>query len=705
MVALADDAVVRFLLQVLVLLVTARALGFAARRIGQPSVVGELLAGLVLGPSVLGSLAPGVSEQLFPSNAVVNGPVLGLAAIGLVLIVLTAGYEVDVPLVRRLLRSTAAIPIAAFVLPLGAGAAVAWLAPDGFLGELADRPLFAAFVGLAMALSALPVIARILAEMGVLRRDIGQITMVSAMADDTVGWLVLGVLTAAAQVGGFELVDTVATVAAVVLFAAAVLVVGQRIVDRLLRASYELTEGIAGAFTITLLVALGFAAASAAAGIDALVGAFLAGVALRRSPLRRREVAHGIELLTTGFLGPLFFATAGMALDARLLASPAILGWTAVLLVVAVLAKIGGAALGATVSRLDRHSAVAIGAGLTARGALGVVIAAVALDAGVFSEIAYTALVAVALVSSAITPPLLDWALARVPDNAPETDRIQRETLLGESLLVNARRVLLPTRGGPHSRLAARIVDLSLDAEAGVTVLSVQPDGVAAADRVVDEVSELFGLRRVDRVVRAGTSPARVVADESRFGYDLLCLGASEDVQTPAELSDQLGQLLVATSLPVLLVRSARDAGEGLVFRRILTAATGTRDGRAAEEVAFVLSTRTGAEVDIVHVISRADRMLHAVWSGRADQHSTARTLLSRSVALAGRFGSVATGYTRVGSSAHEQLLEAAEERRADTIVIGCQIASIGGKPFLGHGVEYLLERATQTLIIVCYPG
>ncbi|MBW3619645.1 MAG: cation:proton antiporter, partial [Actinobacteria bacterium] len=612
MVALADEAVVRFLVQVLVLLVAARGLGFAARRIGQPAVVGELLAGLALGPSVLGSLAPGAAERLFPGN-VVGGPVLGLAAVGLVLIVLTAGYEVDVPLVRRLLRSTAAVPVAAFVLPLGAGAGVAWLVPDAFLGELGDRSLLAAFVGLALALSALPVISRILAEMGILRRDIGQITMVSAMADDTVGWLLLGVLTAAAQVGGFEVVGTLTTVAAVVVFAVAVLVVGQRVVDRLLRASYELTEGIAGAFTITIVTALGVAAASAAAGLDALVGAFLAGVALRRSPLRRREVAHGIELITTGFLGPLFFATAGMALDTRLLASPSVALWTLVILVVAIAGKIGGAALGGSMSQLDRHSAVAIGAGLTARGALGVVIAAVALDAGVFSEVAYTSLVAVALVSSALTPPLLAWALARVPANEPETDRIQREALLGESLLVSARRVLLPTRGGAHSRLAARIVDLSLDAEASVTVLSVQPEGVGAANVVVDEVSELFGLRRVDRVVRGGqASPARVVADEARYGYDLLALGVSEDVQTPAELSEQLGRLLVATPLPVLLVRSARDEGEGLVFRRILTAATGTRDGRAAEEIAFVLSTRTGAEVDIVHVISRADRMLHA---------------------------------------------------------------------------------------------
>lgn len=705
MVALADEAVVRFLIQVLVLLVAARSLGFAARRVGQPAVVGELLAGLVLGPSVLGSLAPGLWTDLFPTQQA-SGPVLGLAAIGLVLIVLNAGYEVDVPLVRRLLRSTAAVPVAAFVIPLGAGAAVGWLVPDVFLGTLADRPLFVAFVGLALALSALPVISRILSEMGILRRDIGQITMVSAMADDTVGWLLLGVLTGAAQMGGFALVDTLLTVAAVIAFAVVVVVVGQRIVDRLLRASYELTEGIAGAFTVTIATALGVATASAAVGLDALVGAFLAGIALRRSPLRRREVAHGIQLITTGFLGPIFFATAGMALDTRLLATPSVAIWTVVLLVAAIASKVGGAAMGAAMSRLDGRSAVAIGAGLTARGALGVVIAAVALDAGVFSDVAYTALVTVALVTSALTPPLLAWALRYVPDNEPETDRIQRESLLGESLLINARRVLLPTRGGTHSRLAARLVDLSLDAEASVTVLSVQPEGVDAAARVVDDVSELFGLRRVDRVVRGGNaSPARVVADEARYGYDLLALGVSEDVQTPAELSDQLGQLLVATPLPVLLVRAASDEGEGLVFRRILTAATGTRDGRAAEEVAFVLSTRTGAEVDIVHVISRADRMLHAVWSGRADQHSTARTLLSRSVALAGRFGSVATGYTRVGSSAHEQLLEAADERRADTIVIGCQIASVEGKPFLGHGVEYLLEHATQTLVIVAYPG
>lgn len=704
MTALVDETLVRFLAQTALLLTVARALGYVARRFRQPAVVGELAAGLVLGPSILGALAPSAAERVFPDGGL-DLATAGLAGLGVLFVVLTAGYEVDTRLVRRLIRATAAVPVGAFVVPLVVGAGVALLLPDTFVAEGTTRLLAAGFVGLALALSALPVIARILRDTGVLRRDIGQVTMVSAMADDVVGWLFLGVLLGVAETGTASAGDVLGPVVAVGALALVVFTVGQRVLDLALRASFRLTEGIAGAFTTTVVALLVGAGAAEAAGVHAILGAFLVGVALRRSPLRRPEVAHAVELIGTGFLGPIFFASVGMSLDLGTLASPAAAAWTLALLGVAVATKLAGAWLGARLSSLDTASAVAVGAGLVARGAVGVVVAAVALEAGVFTDTAFTAIVAIAIATSAVTPPLLAWATRRVDTGSVEADRLQREALFGESLLVNARRVLLPTRGGRHSRLAARIVDLSLDTDAAITVVSVHQDDELSAKDAVSEVAELFGHRRVGQLVREDARPARIVADEARYGYDLLVLGASGDLQTPAQLSDHLGELLVSTGLPVLLVRAAPGLEEGLVFHRVLTAATGTRVGRAAEEVASVLATRTGADLDIVHVISRADRMMHAVWSGRPDQHSAARTLLTRSVASAARFGSAATGVTRVGASAHEQVLDAAVERRADTIVVGAQVVSIDGRPFLGHGVEYLLEHATQTLIVVAYPS
>lgn len=702
---MAEEQVLRLITQVFVLLVVARTLGYAARRLGQPAVLGELLAGVLLGPSVLGAVATGGLADLIPRGRPEDSPLLALAWLGALFVVVVAGYEVDVPLVRRLLRRSAGVPVGAFLLPMAVGMGVGALLPVEFVTSTTDRALFAGFLGLTVALSSLPVVSRILRDLDLLRRDIGQVTMVAAMADDVVGLLVLGVLTTLALGGGATLAGAGLAALGLVAFVLLTFTVGQTVVDRALRLSFELTEGVTGAFTVAVATALAGAGLAQLFGLDPLLGGFLMGVVLRRSPMRRGEVAHGIELVTTGVLAPIFFATAGMSLDVATLTSTAVVGWTVLLLVVAVVTKVAGAYLGGRMSRLDATSATAIGAGLTARGALGVVVASVALELGVFTETAFTAVVAVALLSSALAPWLMTLAMRRSPLSETEADRLRREALLGESRLVNARRILLPTRGGTHSRLAARIVDLSVDRDASVTVLSVHDGDRAEAETTVEEVGELFGLRRVDRLVRRATEPAQVVGDEARYGYDLLVLGASQDVHTPAQLSEQLGQLLVATRLPVVLVRAGQPHDEGLIFRRIITTATGSRHGRAAEEVAFVLATRTGAEVDVVHVISRSDRILHAAWSGRPDQHSTARTLLSRSVALAGRFGSIATGLTRVGSSTHEQLLEAADERRADTIVVGTEIASIEGRPFLGHGIEYLLEKAPQTLIIVAYPS
>lgn len=692
-----------FALQIVALLTLARTLGYLVTRWGQPPVVGELAAGIVLGPSIFGALSPPAFEWLFPVDPVQESMLHVVAWLGAVLLLASAGTEIDLGRLRRLLRGNSLLPLMSVLLPLAGGLAIAWFLPAEFVGEDVDRALFAGFVAVSLTISGLPVVARILLDMGLLRRDLGQLILAVASFDDVVGWLLLGVLTRLAfDSEGWAALGVGALVAVVLL--GLLLTVGQRLVDAVLRVSFRLTDGSSGPFTVTLIVILLGAALADLGGLDPLVGALAGGIVLGRSPMRRPMVRRSVTLVSTAALAPLFFATVGMELDLTSLGNVGTAAWALAVLMVACLTKIGGGWVAGRLGPVPVAVGTAVGIGLNARGGLSIVVAAIAASAGVFTDAALTTIVVVALATSVMAPPLLRRTLPRLPEDPEELDRLAQEALRRESQVASASRVLLPTRGGVNSRVAARVIDLVLDDEASVTVMSVADHGdVTAAGIVSAEVAELFGHRRIEQRSPDTRDPAAAILAEAARGYDLLVVGASQNVQHPSQLSDVLQRLLTESPVPVVLVRS-RDDVEGLVFHRLLTPASGTRGGNVAEDLTYLLAVGSGAEVDVVHVIARSDRVLTGAWFGNADRQPAAEGLLSRSIGRARRFGMVASGLTRVGASAWEELLGAAVERGADVIVAATQTRDLGGRPFLGHGIEYLLEHAPQTLVIVAFP-
>ncbi|HEX9767187.1 MAG TPA: cation:proton antiporter, partial [Nitriliruptorales bacterium] len=190
-----------FWIQLTALLFTARVLGGIAQRFRQPSVVGELSAGLLLGPSVLGSLAPDLASSLFPGGEVQSALLLAVSWLGIVLLLAVTGFETDLRLLRRLARDSAAVSLGSLFVPLVLGVLVGLVLPASFLGENTSRGIFAAFMAVALSISALPVVAKILGDMGLMRRDLGQITIAAGIVNDIVGWLLLGGLVGVVTTG------------------------------------------------------------------------------------------------------------------------------------------------------------------------------------------------------------------------------------------------------------------------------------------------------------------------------------------------------------------------------------------------------------------------------------------------------------------------------------------------------------------------
>ncbi len=429
--SLAPHALLVFLLQVALLLGVALALGRLAMRLGLPALVGELLTGVVLGPSLLGAFAPRLLSFVLPDDAVQLHLLDAVGQLGVLLLVGITGAQLDPVMLRRRGVTGVKVSLSGLVLPLALGIGAGFVAPAALLSHGTSRWVFALFLGVAMCVTAIPVIAKILADMGLLHRDLGQLTLAAGAIDDAVGWFLLSIVSAAATTG-VSGGDIALHAAYLVLFVVAAVVVGRPLVRWAM--GFAGRAGDSGArITLAVVLILLGAAATQAMGMEALFGSFVLGILIgqaraaeRPDPRPGRSIWRDLTPLRTivlSVLAPLFLATAGLRMDLTALADPKVLLAAVVLLAIAVVGKFAGAYIGARGSRLGHWEAVALGAGMNARGVVGTVVATTGLRLGVLSVATYTVVVLIAVVTSVMGPPVLRRAMARIETTDAELER------------------------------------------------------------------------------------------------------------------------------------------------------------------------------------------------------------------------------------------------------------------------------------------
>ena len=400
-----------FLAGLTLVLAAAHALGTVADRLGFAPVVGELLTGLVLGPSILGLVAPNVTALVVP----VPDQLEAFASLGLILILVMAGTEVDVQTVRRYIEPTIALATGASVVPFLLGFVLGWSLPVRYLVTPEQRLPFALFLATALSISAVPVAVRVLVDLDAMDRTVGQLTLTVAVVIDAAGWVALTVVSDIARAGQTNPLAVGRTLGVLAVFVIVVAVFGPRIVETLFGITAYVRSPALTGFSIVVVVGLGTAVASLALGLEAVLGAFLAGV-LVRNPLDD-ETERVFQMVTLGLFAPIFFATAGLRVDLSGLFTLDTLLVFGITLVVAVLGKALGVVLGATLTDLTREETICLAIGLNARGAMELVVAALGLAIGVLTPTVYAVIVLVAIVTSVMTPPLLRRALAHLPDD------------------------------------------------------------------------------------------------------------------------------------------------------------------------------------------------------------------------------------------------------------------------------------------------
>lgn len=411
-----------FLLQVTMLLGLAFALGRLAELVKLPAIVGELLAGVLIGPSLIGTLFPSFSNWLLPHEASQMHLLDAAGQLGVLLLVGVTGSHLDLAMLRRRRTTAIKVSLSGLLIPLGLGIGLGYVLPDSLVPDSTNRGVFALFLGVAMCVTAIPVIAKTLADLKLLHRDVGQLTLAAGLVDDAVGWFLLSVVSGLATVGVTtgQVSKSVFYLVGFVVFA---FVVARPLINRMMRLA-DRSEQSGPTIAITVITIMLGAATTQALGMEAIFGAFIAGIIVGGPKAANNRKLAPLRTVVLWVLAPLFLASAGLRMDLTSLFHLNTALAALAILFVAIFGKFAGAFLGAKMSGLTSAEGLALGAGMNARGVVEVVIASAGLRLGVLSTATYTSIVLVAIVTSLMAPPLLRLATNRINHNDEERLRL-----------------------------------------------------------------------------------------------------------------------------------------------------------------------------------------------------------------------------------------------------------------------------------------
>jgi K+:H+ antiporter len=392
------------------IIVTAQVLGLLFKRLSQPAVIGEIVGGILLGPSFLGWIAPQAYAQLVPPSIV---PILAvIAQFGVILYMFFVGLELDLSVIRRSGRATVVISHASIIVPFLFGTALGRVFYPRFSAGDVSFGRFVLFLGVSLSITAFPVLARILRDRGISRTRMGAIALACAAVDDATAWCLLAVVVSIAQTRASDAVRTLLLTVAFVVF---VLFAVAPVIGRVIRHADQSRWSARAALPFVLIAVLASAAATEYIGIHALFGAFLFGAVVPGGGKVASELTRWLEGVVRVLFLPVFFAFTGIRTEIGLLNSAADWGLCGLIVLVACLGKFGGAAAASRLVGFGWRDSAALGVLMNTRGLVELIVLNIGLDLGIISQTLFTMLVVMALLTTFMTTPILQLLLRNNP--------------------------------------------------------------------------------------------------------------------------------------------------------------------------------------------------------------------------------------------------------------------------------------------------
>ncbi|PBB77994.1 potassium transporter [Mesorhizobium sp. WSM3879] len=704
-----------FVLEVILLLVVGRGIGELLERLGQPAVMGQLIGGILLGPSLLGWLWPAAERLVFAGDAAQKSMINAIAQFGVLMLLLLTGMETDLRLVRRVGRACFSISATGVAVPFALGFVAAQFMPASLLATGSERIVSGLFLGTALSISSVKIVAMVVREMNFMRRDLGQIIVSSAIIEDTIGWVIIAITIGIATHGRIELASLAFTLAGVAAFMAFSFTLGRRIVFDAIRWTNDTFRSEYAVVTVILAIMGGMALVTDLIGVHTVLGAFVAGILVGESPILSRHIEGQLRGVITALFMPVFFGVAGLSADLTVLVDPELALLTVALVAIASLGKFGGAFIGAEVAGMSRSEGIAVGCGMNARGSTEVIVASIGLSIGVISHTLFTMIVTMAVITTLAMPPTLRWALGRLPMGEEEKKRLEREEVDQRGFITNLERLLVVVDEGVVGRFAAYLAGV-IGAGKPTTVL--RTSGESEADPVeaahLDEIEKGAEQGReaakeadeepaheapLTRRTHDAPLSAEAVAKEARKGYGMLLIGLGRAVTAKGGFSRRLNEVAGAFEGPLCLVLKPAGAGRqmprlGPGSGRILVPVNGTANARRGAELAFAVASVTSAPVKVLYVARPGrDEPRDTV------SHRRREAVLKDIVALADRYGVEIETAIRSRAAAADAIARQAG-RNVALIVMG--VARRPGEELIfGETTSGVLQRCPCPVMLI----
>lgn len=425
--SLSEYDIIVFLSSVAVMLFFSRAIGEFLKKFKQPIVLGEIIAGIILGPTIIGALFPEIMKIFLTNNAAVNVAFQGITLLAVVMFLLVSGLEVDLSLVARQGKAASLISFMGFVFPFGIGFSAAWFLPNE-LGISANQNqlIFALFVGTALSITALPVVARTLMDLNIFKTEIGFVIIAAAMLNDLVGWIIFSLILAMMNGGtsGLEFGSSIFMLSAFIVFT---LFIGRKIFNYILPKFEKITTYPGGILNLILVLGFAGAAFSEWLGVHAIFGAFIIGIAIGDSVHLKEETREIIQQFVTNIFAPLFFVSIGLRVN---FIQNFDLGIVLIFLILAFVGKVIGCGLGAYWGGMSKEDSLTVGFGMNSRGAMEIVLGTLAFQAGLIQEKVFVALVIMALVTSLSSAPAMAYFLKRSKKKMNFKDLLRNDLII-----------------------------------------------------------------------------------------------------------------------------------------------------------------------------------------------------------------------------------------------------------------------------------
>jgi Kef-type K+ transport system membrane component KefB len=699
------------LAQLFLLLLFARVFGELFQRMGQPSVVGEILAGVVLGPSFLGSI-PIFSELIIIQSTNGTNLIEVASLFGAMLLLLITGLETDLALIKHHAKSAFGTALGGLILPLILGFAFCFLIPDSLLVDPTQRIVFSLFLATAISVSAIPVIAKVLIDLNLIRRDIGQITIAAGMIDDTAAWILLSIVLGLIEFGVVTAQNIFFSIGKVVLFLSVSFISGKWIAAKVVSFAQNSIQSKYKFLTILLLFSFGFGAVAQALKLEAVLGAFVAGIIFSRIPSIPDESIDRLESITFGIFAPIFFANAGLKVSLAPLLNPELLLLGIGLIFIATLSKVAGAYIGARwFGKSDHWTALSFGAGLNARGAIQIIIATIGLSFGVISQEIFSLIIIMAVVTSVMAPFMLRWTLSHVKLEAAELKRLEMEKQLKDNLLNKVHRVLLPVRtreiskATPAKLIEARILErISRKTELNVTLFTISSEEEKSASaQYLNLLGDFFTQIPVNKKITVSKNALESILDEVKKDYDLLIVGATERNKNSDMLFNPIVDNLLRLSPCASIVVQSGNISDDWRPSRILVPTNGSKASKRAAEVAFGIAYHEHDQVHILNVVEGKQGYSEMDIEGSLKERRL--TFAHQTVEELKKLGESLNVNTfteiEIGEEPDTVILKMASENDFDLLILGTDVRPGSDKLYLGPRVERILNNASCPVIIV----